>query len=56
MAIVADAANTSGLTVLLHPLVVVNVSDHFARTCAQAGVPDATGPWHTRLPRSVRTR
>ena len=42
-AVVAAVANTSGLTVLLHPLVIVNISDHYARTRAQTGAANPQG-------------
>jgi len=39
-AVVASVPNTSGITVLLHPLVIVNVSDHYIRRRAQANPPE----------------
>ena len=38
-----DAAEVSNLNITLHPLVVINISDHYTRARAQAAVAPAPG-------------
>jgi len=45
--VIAAEGTTSSVTLLLHPLVVINISEHFTRIRAQSGV-DSPGVWVAR--------